>query len=267
MTSIILFVICLLASSIGAIVGAGGGVIIKPVVDMFGILENASVTSFCAGCTVLAMSVSSLIRTRNNGVKLEVRTSTFLAVGAVCGGLIGNALLSMVKAGGTAESLAMLKMTQSIVQAVITLGVLLYVSFKAKLPSYHVKNPAAIVLAGLCLGVISSFLGIGGGTSNVAVLTFCFSMDSKQAAKNSIYIIVFSQISSITQKIIGGNVPDFAWMNLIGMVCGGVGGALVGASVSKRIDNSGVDKIMKVLLAVIILICIYNAYNAYMIVA
>ena len=53
------------------------------------------------------------------------------------------------------------------------------------------------VVIGVFLGIISSFLGIGGGTSNVAVLFFFFSMEAKEAAKNSLYIIIFSQISSI----------------------------------------------------------------------
>jgi len=255
--SVSLFVICILASSVGAIVGAGGGVIIKPVVDLLGLLD-VKTASFCCGCTVLAMSISSLIRTRNDGVKLEVKTSTFLAVGAVLGGLIGKALLEYVAASANT---AVLKTSQSIAQAVITLGVLLYITYKAKLPSYRMKSPVAIIAAGICLGVISSFLGIGGGTSNVAVLTFCFSMDSKQAAKNSIYVIVFSQISSIVQSFARNTVPVFEWYTLVSMMAGGVGGALVGAAISKRINNSGVDKILKILLVIIIGICIYNAFR------
>ena len=47
-----LFLICFLASIIGAICGVGGGVIIKPVVDAFGLL-TISQASFLSGCTVL----------------------------------------------------------------------------------------------------------------------------------------------------------------------------------------------------------------------
>ena len=89
--AIILFVVCILASSVGAIVGAGGGVIIKPVLDMIGLLPVSTV-SFCSGCTVLGMSVCSLIRNRNDGVKLQVKMSTALAIGAVMGGLVGKAM-------------------------------------------------------------------------------------------------------------------------------------------------------------------------------
>lgn len=253
--AIILFIVCILASSIGAVVGAGGGVIIKPVLDMIGLLPVSTV-SFCSGCTVLGMSVCSLIRNRNDGVKLEIKMSTALAIGAVGGGLVGKWLFELVRNGFGDEK--MLGAIQAIFLTLITIGVFLYVCNKDKLPSKHVDNFFVAIIIGVFLGIISSFLGIGGGTSNVAVLFFFFSMEAKQAAKNSLYIIIFSQISSIVSAVATGSVPDFTWMNLIFMVAGGISGALVGAAISKRVDNKGVEKILKVLLLVIIAMDFYN---------
>lgn len=255
MTAIILLIICLAASSVGAIVGAGGGVIIKPVLDMLGILPVSTV-SFCSGCTVLGMSLCSLIRNRNDGVKLQIKTSTALAVGAVTGGLVGKWLFELVKNGFGNERV--LGAIQAVFLTVITIGVFLYVCNKDKLPSKNVKNISVAVVIGIFLGIISSFLGIGGGTSNVAVLFFFFSMEAKEAAKNSLYIIIFSQISSIASAVMTGSVPDFEWMHLLCMIAGGIGGALIGAAISKRIDNRGVEKVLKALLIVIIMIDFYN---------
>ena len=255
MTAVILLIICLMASSVGAVVGAGGGVIIKPVLDMLGILPVSTV-SFCSGCTVLGMSVCSLIRNRNDGVKLQIKTSTALAIGAVLGGLAGKWLFELVKNGFGNERV--LGAVQAVFLTLITIGVFLYVCNKDKLPSKNVKNIFAAVIIGIFLGIISSFLGIGGGTSNVAVLFFFFSMEAKEAAKNSLYIIIFSQISSIVTALMTGSVPDFEWLHLLCMVIGGIGGALTGAAISKRIDNKGVEKILKALLIVIIMIDFYN---------
>lgn len=255
MTAIILLIICLMASSVGAIVGAGGGVIIKPVLDLLGLLPVSTV-SFCSGCTVLGMSVCSLIRNRNDGVKLQLKTSTALAIGAVTGGLIGKWLFELVKNGFGNERV--LGAVQAVFLTLITIGVFVYVCNKDKLPSKNVKSVLAAVIIGIFLGIISSFLGIGGGTSNVAVLFFFFSMEAKQAAKNSLYIIIFSQISSIILALTTGSVPSFEWIHLFCMVVGGVGGALIGANISKRIDNKGVEKILKILLIVIIMIDFYN---------
>ena len=90
------------------------------------------------------------------------------------------------------------------------------------------------------------------------MLFFFFSMDAKEAAKNSIYIIIFSQMSSILTAFASGTVPDFSWVNLIAMMAGGVGGALVGSAVSKRMNNQGVEKLFQALLYVITAIGCYN---------
>lgn len=254
-TALLLFMVCLIASTIGSIVGAGGGVIIKPVLDMIGILPVSTV-SFCSGCTVLVMAICSLLRGRKNAVKLEVRTSTVLAIGAIIGGLVGKWLFEQVRNGFGSEQL--LGAIQSVALTVITIGVFLYVCNKNRLPSKHVSNLAAVVVIGVFLGVISSFLGIGGGTSNVAVLFFFFSMDAKQAAKNSLYIIVFSQVASILTSVVTASVPAFSWLHLISMMLGGVVSAFVGSAISKRIDNRGVEKLLKILLAIIIVIDCYN---------
>ena len=86
MIVVFFFFVCFAASTVGALVGAGGGVIIKPVLDMVGVLPVSTV-SFFSGCTVLAMSVCSLIRTRKNVVPLRIRISTTLAIGAIFGGM------------------------------------------------------------------------------------------------------------------------------------------------------------------------------------
>ena len=54
------FLVCFLASVVGAICGIGGGVIIKPVLDAFGIMDVATI-SFLSGCTVLSMRLYSLV--------------------------------------------------------------------------------------------------------------------------------------------------------------------------------------------------------------
>ena len=49
------------ASIVGAICGIGGGVIIKPLLDAFGIASVAEI-SFLSGCTVLSMSCYSVVK-------------------------------------------------------------------------------------------------------------------------------------------------------------------------------------------------------------
>ena len=112
---------------------------------------------------------------------------------------------------------------------------------------------------GLLLGIMSSFLGIGGGPINLVVLGYFFSMTTKEAALSSLYIIMFSQITSLIQTCITGNIPDMEVSYLAFMIAGGILGGTIGSKVNKKISDAGVDKLFIFLMAVIVLINIYNA--------
>lgn len=255
---ILIFTICLLASVIGGICGIGGGVIIKPTLDAMNIM-SVSAISFLSGLTVMSMSIISVFRQRKDKL-VELGTGTALAVGAVIGGIIGNAVFQAIKTAAGNDSFV--GMIQAIVLAVVTLLTLIYSAFlREKLPSYHIKNPIACALIGMGMGVLSSFLGIGGGPINLAVLFFAFSMDTKKAAANSLYIIMFSQIASFVTSCIKGTIPEFPWLYLLLMVPAGVFGGIIGSKINKKISAETTDKLFAGLLTVIIFICIYNAWR------
>lgn len=260
---LVILLVCLAASTAGAVAGFGGGIIIKPVLDLMGVLPVSTV-SFLSACTVLSMAVVSLARTRASPVKLQLRISTPLAIGAIIGGVVGKGLFELLSAAAANERV--LGAIQSVCLLILMILVFLYVLNKDKMPSYHLENIVSIVTIGAALGLISSFLGIGGGPYNLAVLFFFFSMDAKTAAKNSIYIILFSQIASIVTAVAGHSVPEFTWLSLALMIAGGVGGALLGAAVSRRISIGGVEKLLRVLMVAILCIDLYNVLKFTMLV-
>lgn len=116
-------------------------------------------------------------------------------------------------------------------------------------------------MIGVILGILSSFLGIGGGPINLVVLFYFFSMDTKAAAQNSLYIILFSQITSLLHSLVTRTVPEFSIWLLVLMAAGGILGGMSGRSINKKIDSRVVDRLFILLMAVIILINIYNIYQ------
>ena len=253
------FIISLLASVAGAICGIGGGVIIKPTLDLFH-LDSVSTISFLSGCTVLAMSCYSVGKSMiARDSKVNLRTGTPLALGAAVGGIVGKQMFTAVKA--MFDDPNTVGAVQAAALAVITLGTLLYTIFKARIPTHKVKSLTACVVIGLALGIMSSFLGIGGGPINLVVLFFFFSMDTKTAAQNSLYIILFSQITSVGATIVTNTMPEFAWYKLVLMVAGGILGGILGRACNRRMDNKAVDKLFMGLMAVIIAISIYNTWQ------
>lgn len=230
--------------------------LIKPILDAFGVLSVASI-SFLSGCTVLSMSCYSVVKAKMSGSSLvDMKTGTPLAVGAALGGVVGKMMFQYI------SSLAADKNQVGAVQAVcllvITFGTMVYTLKKDQIKTHHVTNGGACVLIGLVLGIFSSFLGIGGGPINLVVLFFFFSMETKTAAQNSLYIILFSQIASLLNTLITRTVPEFALGLLILMVLGGILGGAAGRIVNRKMDSAMVNKLFIGLMVVIMLICVYN---------
>lgn len=256
---LLFFLVSLFASVAGAICGIGGGVIIKPVLDVLH-LETVATISFLSGCTVLSMSCYSVGRAMLAEEKrVSLSTGTPLALGAAAGGLLGSRLFSLVKA--MFDDPNRVGAVQAACLAVITLGTLLYTINKARIHTHRVEHPLVCVAIGLALGCMSSFLGIGGGPINLVVLFYFFSMDTKTAAANSLYIIFFSQFFNLIATLVSRSVPPFQPVTLILMVAGGIGGGIIGRVVNKRIDDKVVDRLFMALMAVIIVISLCNAWR------
>lgn len=253
MQFVLYFLVCLIATTVGAISGVGGGVVIKPVFDAVAGMSVSQV-SFLSGCTVLAMTIVSLLRSR--GEKIELKRGTLLAVGGAVGGLLGKVVFDWVKSLTGNDGLV--GVVQSVIMILLTVGVGVYMAFREKIRTQNVQNAALCVIIGLALGVMSAFLGIGGGPINLVVLYYFFSMDTKQAALHSIYVIFFSQAASFVSSLAMQNVPAFDPVTLVVMVVGGVAGGFLGRAFNKKMSVRQVDMLFSILLAVITLISVYN---------
>ncbi|MBQ8851659.1 MAG: sulfite exporter TauE/SafE family protein, partial [Oscillibacter sp.] len=174
-------------------------------------------------------------------------------------GVVGNNLFQVIRSmSADADRVGAI---QAICLLVLTVGTLLYTLFKSRIPTHRVKNRAVCVTIGLVLGVMSSFLGIGGGPINLVVLFFFFSMDTKTAAENSLYIILFSQVASLLASLVTRTVPDFSLGMLCLMVGGGIAGGICGRNVNKKLESAAVDKLFIALMVLMIFINLYNIYR------
>ena len=256
MIYLLIFIICFGASIIGAVCGIGGGLIIKPALDAFGIM-SVSAISFLSGCTVLSMTSYNVLRSRLSGkTSFKPSTGLPLSLGAALGGIIGKQIFQIIKAASADPD--RVGAIQAACLLAVTLGTLIYTINKSKIKTLSVRNAAACVLIGFFLGFMSSFLGIGGGPINLVVLFYFFSMDTKSAAENSLYIIFFSQLASLIFSLVTHTVPEFAVGILVLMVIGGITGGMAGRQLNKKLTSEQVDKLFITLMIVLIMINIYN---------
>ena len=119
------------------------------------------------------------------------------------------------------------------------------------------------ILIGFLLGLFSSFLGIGGGPINVAVLFILLGFSLRNAAKVSVFIILFSQIAGLITKSIGGlltQVQDYSV--LLVMIPAAIIGGLIGAHLNIRISERAIKILFKTSVAFVILICMFNVFES-----
>lgn len=259
MIEIFLFCVCFLASIIGAICGIGGGIIIKPVLDAVGVMDVTTI-SFLSGCTVLSMSTYSVVKSKlSDESRIDKKVGLPLAIGATIGGMNGKLIFQHI------VSLSSNQNETGAIQAgclfIVTIGTLIYIICKDRINTHKISNKIGCIIIGLILGLISSFLGIGGGPINLVVLVFFFSMDTKTAAENSLYIIFFSQAASLMQAIVIRSIPEFSIGALGLMVSGGIMGGSCGRFFNKKMDKKRVDGLLVCAMLVIIMINLYNLYK------
>ena len=171
----------------------------------------------------------------------------------------GNVLFSLTKAQFANQNAV--GAVQAVCLLLVTLGTLVYTLRKDRIHPRQVSGLTVCLAVGLVLGVISSFLGIGGGPINLMVLGYLFGMDTKTAAANSLYIILFSQITNFLSTLLSSSVPSFEPLTLALMVAGGILGGTAGRALNRRLDNRAVDKLFIALMVVIICISAYNTWQ------
>ena len=250
---LIYFLVALLSTICGSMAGLGGGVIIKPVLDFLGDY-NIETIGVLSACTIFSMALVSVIKQLSYKSKIDIKNTGLLGIGSVIGGLLGQKLLTFI-----------LKIVQgrivSLVQSGILALLLIFVN-KEKFKSYKIDNFILSTIIGIFLGLIAAFLGIGGGPINVAFLTIFFSMEAKNAARDSVLIILFSQASKLLTIAFGTGFSGYDLSMLPYMIFGGVLGGFIGAKFNRIFSNEIILRVFNTITILIIGLNIYNFITA-----
>lgn len=246
--------VILAATTLGAFVGLGGGVIIKPVLDFIG-AEPRMQVDFLSAAAVFTMSVVSTGKQLKNKVSFDKNIILFIAFGSIAGGFLGGFCMDLLS---VAAEQGIIRCIQAFTLALLLTAVSIYVAKERK--SFHIRNNFAILLVGLLLGFIASFLGIGGGPINVAVLTLFFSLSVKESAVYSVAIIFFSQLSKLITIFVSSGIQPYAhqWKTLIFILPAAIIGGIIGSKFNRRFNDK---LIRKTFVTVMILLIILNVYN------
>lgn len=252
---LIYFLIVIAATTLGAVTGMGGGIIIKPVLDMMKGYDAATI-GILSSISVFSMAVVSVLKQIQQKIKIKYNIAIPLALGSVTGGIIGEKMLSVIIARLGENS--KVTIVQNIILATLIVCIFFYMLNKSKIRTLGITNVFPVVIAGVFLGIISSFLGIGGGPINVALLIFIFSFDIKTATLCSIITILFAQISKLSLVALSTGFSGYDLSMLPPMLVGAVSGGFIGSRLNKKLSEKAVVICFNGVQCLVFSICIYN---------
>lgn len=255
MIGLIYFFVIVIANTIGAVSGMGGGVIIKPVFDFIGAHDVAAI-SFYSATAVFTMSVVSTMRQLTSGRKFNWQIVSWVSVGAVLGGILGNlAFEACLNWFGNKDIVQLIQ----IVLTVITL-IFAFVYTKYNWKNFKLTHVIWYFICGLMLGFLASLLGIGGGPINVSLLMLLFSLPIKEATVYSICTIFFSQFAKLLTIALTTGFSRYDLTILWFVIPAAVIGGLLGTKFSKILSP---EKVTVVFQGVVLLVLFINLYNGY----
>lgn len=250
----IYFALIIIANTVGAISGMGGGVIIKPVLDGIG-YHSLNNISFFSSVAVFTMAISSTYRQLRNGVQVKWLAAGLMSMGSILGGVAGeglfNQLLTYFKQDGPVLLI-------QVILTVLSLIFVLFYTLKGK-RTLNLTQLGYYFLIGSLLGAFSTLLGIGGGPINVTLLIICFGMKLKDATVYSIIIVFFSQLARLTAIGLSSGFESYDTSVLFVIIPAALLGGYIGGSLSGQISEEKVKTLFKWVVLLVIFLNLSNA--------
>lgn len=250
---ILYLIIALFATVIGSLVGLGGGVIMKPLLQALSPLDALSI-NVLSSITVFSMAMSTLYKRTKADRSLYKAQYLYLIIGSVIGGVIGNSIFNKFLTLFSNENVV--SFTQTLILIILLVMVVFKHLYIDKMPKFESKF--AMVMIGLGLSIISTFLGIGGGPINVPVFIGLLGVAILDATYLSILVIFFSQLSNIVVYFSDGTFGQVELMPLVMMVPAAIIGGIIGGKLSQTLDNPTVDKLFNITILALIVLNLYN---------
>jgi len=252
---IIYSAIILAACILGAVVGLGGGLFIRPALDAIG-QHNVMNIAFFSSTAVMCMAIVSTVQKARDGTRIDARLAACVSASAVAGGIVGNLLLEHLLAALSRETHV------QYVQIAVTIPVLILslVLTEKRTLRCELAHKALIIPIGVGLGIVASFLGIGGGPLNVPLFMIFFGLRIKEAAAYSIIVILFSHLSRLVTLGLTVGYGGFDLALLPFVIAAAAVGGLLGAKLNKVFSEKTVKRLFQAALCLVILMNLANAF-------
>lgn len=273
-TGLLLMGIGVIAGGYGTIVGAGGGFIFVPALLL--ILKMDPAIAAGSGLVIVLINASSGALGYARQRKIDYRTGIFIAIGALPGSLLGVWLLQVYSSDYFFIVFA---------TVLVLLGIFLFSKntslgkFKPRLQKHPEQQesreqmgatapemdsqPEAttnresdrdridikwLLPLGLLMGILSSYLGIGGGWLLVPILIYGFKFPTHFATATSMFSLLIYSSYGVASQIFYNSID---WMAVVWGAIGIIIGSQLGVKLAQRIPGKIIMQMLSVLLVII----------------
>lgn len=263
-TGILLVMIGIFAGGYGAIVGAGGGFLFVPALLL--LFHVDPIIAAGTGLVIVLINSLSGVFGYAKQKRIDYRTGIMLGIGAFPGSLIGVHLLQVYSSTYFYFFFASVLVLLGFFLVVKNTNLLERKNSRKKAKNEvaasreSIENVASTLQAnsklqakwliplGFFMGILSSYLGIGGGWLLVPILVYLFRVPIHIATATSIFSLCLYSTVGVVLQVWNGNVD---WMIVLFGGMGIILGSQVGVLLSRKIPSRVIMQMLSFLLIVI----------------
>jgi uncharacterized protein len=269
MTWIILVLVGILASSLGSLIGLGGGIIVVPALLYFGTLSwfgpiSPQVAVGTSLFTMIFTGLSSTLAYMKHKT-VDYKSGLIFIIGSGPGSILG---------AWVTEKLNLHSFSIFFGLFIIMVSVVLLLKDKLKPIPYRKDrgiirnftdntgktfeygfNPFVGIIIAFFVGFLSGIFGVGGGSLMVPTMILFFFFPPHVAVATSMFMILPTAILSSIEHVTLGNVN---WFYALALVPGAWIGARVGVFLNSKLQSNTIVLILRTILVIVGIQLIYE---------
>src|SRR5256714_7088201 len=248
--------------TLGTLIGAGGGFILLPVLALLSPQEPTGTLTATSLAVVAANATSGAIAYGRQR-RIDLRSGIAFAIATLPGSIAGALLARSVPRGAfdAAFGLVLLALAAVLVRTRTEQGPAapegrvwgrvprVLVDASGIIHRYSVELPLGIAMS-FVIGFASSLLGIGGGFIHVPALIALLGFPVHIATATSHFVLAIMATAGTITHVAAGDLVD-VWPRAAYIGAGAVGGAQLGARLSRRVRGPVIVRVLAVAHAIV----------------
>lgn len=216
------------------LIGGGGSILTVPILVYFlGVDAHDAVAMSLAVVGATSLLGGSLHYRKGN---VNLKSAGYFGISGIFGAFLGSPLTKLF----SANALLLIFAGLMFVVAVS----MLWRKRNSEVETAHKPHPIKAVLAGFGVGVLTGFLGVGGGFLIVPALVLFGGLDMKTAIGTSLFVIFLNCVAGLLGHLSGG---VFNWPLTLLVMGLAVSGAVLGTMLSHKMAAHRLQSMFAVL--------------------